>query len=185
MRRPPFLQVLVGAQVYEQQKATHHEINELLSLWKTRHVQFMTAQDDRTRPISAWLRRRDPLTSTDVHSYRFGRVDQDGAAAFDSAALPRFAVKRELRRTWPRLLLGEGKAENQNNMITALFGEVVNILDMNQVSRPLRLRPLSVRGGHDFGWGIISWEKFVFKEGSDLPPAKMGALAVQCVREAV
>eukprot|EP00669_Euglena_mutabilis_P011079 TRINITY_DN574_c0_g1_i2.p1 TRINITY_DN574_c0_g1~~TRINITY_DN574_c0_g1_i2.p1 ORF type:complete len:782 (+),score=364.67 TRINITY_DN574_c0_g1_i2:3-2348(+) len=38
----------------------------------------------------------------------------------------------ELRRVWHRLKIGEGKAENQNNMIVALMGEVANILDMNQ-----------------------------------------------------
>jgi len=39
------------------------EINECLSLWKLRHVEFMTAKDDAARPVSYWLRRRDPFTS--------------------------------------------------------------------------------------------------------------------------
>ena len=126
------LQVLVGAQVYEQQKATYAEINETLSLWKMRHCQFMTARDDAERPVSYWLRRADPFTSHDLHSYQFHSV-RNGVYAFDSGRLERFACKTELRRLWYQLKIGEGKAENQNNMINALFGEVVNILDMNQV----------------------------------------------------
>ena len=51
---------------------------------------------------------------------------------FDSGKLSQYAVKTELRRLWHRLKIGEGKAENQNNMINCLYGEVCNILDMNQ-----------------------------------------------------
>ena len=124
-------QVLVGAQVYEQQKATYTEINECLALWKLRHCQFMTAKDDARRPVSYWLRHADPHGGHAVHSYQFWS-DKGGVYAFDNAGLGRFARKTELRRMWHRLKIGEGKAENQNNMINALFGEVVNILDMNQ-----------------------------------------------------
>ena len=124
--------MLVGAQVYENQQATYAEINEVLSLWKMRHVEFMTAKDDQKNPVSYWLRRRQLHSSTDVHSYHFLK-HSNGVYGFDSAKLSRYAVKTELRRLWHRLKIGEGKAENQNNMITALMGEVVNILDMNQV----------------------------------------------------
>ena len=54
-------QVLVGAQVYEQKKATYAEINECLSLWKLRHVEFMTARDDAARPDHpSFYHRPDP-----------------------------------------------------------------------------------------------------------------------------
>lgn len=36
--RPPRGQLLVGAQVYENQKATYKEINQCLSMWKLRHL---------------------------------------------------------------------------------------------------------------------------------------------------
>ena len=131
--RPPQdkFQVLVGAQVYEQQRQTYAEINECLALWKLQHVEFFTSRDDPESPASYWLRRRDPLESPDVHAWQFA-VRQGGACAFDSGRLAVFAVKTEVGRTWHRLKIGEGKAENQNNMINALMGEVVNILDMNQ-----------------------------------------------------
>ena len=35
------------------------------------------------------------------------------------------------------------------------------------------------------GGRIISWERFVFKEGGEIFPDELGTLAVQCVREAV
>ena len=51
------VQLLIGAQMYEQKKATYPEINESLALWKLRHVQFMTAKDDKLEPASYWVRR--------------------------------------------------------------------------------------------------------------------------------
>ena len=36
-----------------------------------------------------------------------------------------FTEKTDLHRAWHRLRVGEGKAENQNNMLPALLGEVV------------------------------------------------------------
>jgi hypothetical protein len=123
-------QLLIGAQMYEQKKATYPEINESLALWKLRHVQFMTAKDDKLEPASYWVRRRDPFTSHHIHAYNFGK--KGVGITFDSGRLSEFVTKTEIARTWPRLKLGEGKAENQNNMINALFGEVVNLMDMNQ-----------------------------------------------------
>ena len=114
----------MGAQVYENKKETYSEINECLSLWKLRHVEFMTAKDDPQNPMSFWLRRRDDFVSqVEVHSYQFLK-ESDGVYSFDSEKVSQFAVKTELRRTWKRLKIGEGKAENQNNMINALMGEV-------------------------------------------------------------
>ena len=57
---PPRLaavQVLIGAQMYEQKKTTYPEINECLSMWKLRHAEFMTAKDDTFNPKSYWVRR--------------------------------------------------------------------------------------------------------------------------------
>ena len=42
---------------------------------------------------------------------------------FDSGRVAEFSAKTALPRSWPKLKLGEGKAENQNNMLPALFGE--------------------------------------------------------------
>uniref|UniRef100_A0A7S1JEU0 GH16 domain-containing protein n=1 Tax=Eutreptiella gymnastica TaxID=73025 RepID=A0A7S1JEU0_9EUGL len=124
-------QVCIGAQVYEQQKETYLEINEVLATWKMRHVQFMSAKDGEIDPRSFWLQRRDPFTSQHVHAYSFA-TQIGGAVVFDSNQLETYVTKTKLQRTWHRLKIGEGKAENQNNMINALLGEVVNILDMNQ-----------------------------------------------------
>ena len=121
--------------MYEQQKATYAEINECLALWKLRHTQFMTTRDDPRRPVSYWMRRQDTYFTLDnpVHSYNCGLPKpKEGGISFDSRHLEDFVVKVEVQRLWPRLKLGEGKAENQNNMIIALMGEVVNLLDMNQ-----------------------------------------------------
>ena len=109
--------------MYENQKATYAEVNECLALWKLRHVEFFTAKDDAKRPKSYWLRRRYPLDSDDIHAYQFA-LRKGGEYVFDSTQLKAYAVKTELRRMWHRLKLGEGKAENQNNMINALMGEV-------------------------------------------------------------
>ena len=79
--------------------------------------------------------RRDPFNSHDIHTYNFGVAQKGGGFNFNSGRLHEYVVKTEIARAWPRLKLGEGKAENQNNMINALFGEVVNLLDMNQVFR--------------------------------------------------
>ena len=100
------VQVLVGAQVYENQKATYPEINEALSMWKMRSCQFMTAKDDKQRPVSFWLHRRDPFESWDIHAYQFVAV-KDGNFTFNSGKLENYAKKIELRRMWYRLKIGE------------------------------------------------------------------------------
>eukprot|EP00668_Euglena_longa_P002959 GGOE01003456.1.p1 GENE.GGOE01003456.1~~GGOE01003456.1.p1 ORF type:complete len:3098 (-),score=946.50 GGOE01003456.1:364-9156(-) len=122
-------QLLVGAQIYENQKATYKEINQCLSMWKLRHLQFMTAKDDKANPASFWIRCKDPLRFS---RFMYENVGANGQLAMGDAVLAQYMVKTRVRRMWHRLKIGEGKAENQNNMILALKGEVVNIIDMNQ-----------------------------------------------------
>ena len=105
----------------------------------------------RTRPThTTSCLRRDPFTSHHIHAYNFGK--KGVGITFDSGRLSEFVTKTEIARTWPRLKLGEGKAENQNNMINALFGEVVNLMDMNQV---WSLRGFAVHGAFQAAAAVV------------------------------
>ena len=161
LHAPVCSQVLAGAQVYEQQKATYDEINECMSLWKMRHLEVMTANDTAQSPVSFWLRRREPFgpmtANAGAYSYKYHK-EENGVYSFNSDQIGDIAIKTELQRTWKRLQIGEGKAETHNNMINVLMGEVRSIcygvvLDLPPPPPPLRTlirpapcAPLDMRG---------------------------------------